>query len=87
MATCTDNPEREASMLATLIGLELALLEELNRDQLIAGLIEHREDLALQFTRRWLEQQSTEGLRLFLLAAKMLRVLRLKQSGHFSDCR
>ena len=63
-------------MLATLIGLELALLEKLDRDQLIAGLLEHRAHLSLQFTRRWLQRQSMEGLRFFLLAAKLLRALR-----------
>jgi hypothetical protein len=63
-------------MLTTLIGLELALLDKLTREQLIASLMEHREHLSLQFTRGWLERQTTEGLQFFLLAAKLLRVLR-----------
>ena len=67
-------------MFVTLIELELLVLADMNRDQLIATLLEHRDALALEFTREWLETQSTDGLRLFMLAAKLLRVLRERQT-------
>jgi hypothetical protein len=67
-------------MLTTLIALELALLEKLTREELITDLIEHRGYLSLEFSRGWLERQSTEGLRLFLLAAKLVRALRCQSA-------
>jgi hypothetical protein len=63
-------------MFATLIELEMLVLEEMSRERLIAALLEERDCLSLEFTREWLEEQSTDGLRLFMLAAKLVRVLR-----------
>jgi hypothetical protein len=67
-------------MFATLIELEMFVLAEMSREQLIATLLEYREPLSLEFTRDWLEEQSTDGLRLFMLAGKLVRVLRDRQS-------
>jgi hypothetical protein len=66
-------------MFATLLKLELALLDDLSRDQLISALLECRDNLSLEFTPEWLEGQTLERLRLLLLAAKLLRVLRQKE--------
>jgi hypothetical protein len=66
-------------MFATLLKLELALLDDLGRKQLIDALLASRDKLSLDFTSEWLEAQSTERLRLLLLAAKLLRVLRQKE--------
>jgi hypothetical protein len=63
-----------------LIELEMLVLEEMNREQLIAVLLEARDWLSLEFTREWLAEQSTDGLRLFMLAAKLVRVLRQNHS-------
>jgi hypothetical protein len=63
-------------MFATLIGLELSLLEGLSREQLLTVLVEQRESLSLRFSQDWLEGQSTDQLRLVLLAAKLLCLLR-----------
>ncbi len=67
-------------MFSTLLKLELALLDDLGREQLIGALLECRDKLSFEFTPEWLEAQSTERLRLLLLAAKLLRVLRQKES-------
>src|SRR5215468_8103423 len=67
-------------MFTTLIKLELAFLEKLNREQLITMLMERLDGLSLNFTKDWLEKQSSDRLRLFLLAAKLFRVLRQKES-------
>ncbi|HEV3444659.1 MAG TPA: hypothetical protein VG099_08460 [Gemmataceae bacterium] len=67
-------------MFATLIELEMLVLEEMSREQLIAALLEERDCLSLEFTREWLAEQSTDGLRLFMLAAKLVRVLRQNRS-------
>jgi len=71
-------------MLATLLKLEFSLLDELSRDQLIRSLLEYRDALSLEFTASWLEGHSTESLRLLLLAAKLLRVLRQKEIREFA---
>jgi hypothetical protein len=70
-------------MLATLLKLELSILDDLSRDQLIRSLLQYRDALSLDFTPSWLEGHSTECLRLLLLAAKLLRVLRQKESREF----
>ena len=67
-------------MFSTLIELEMLVLQDMNREQLIATLLACRDVLGLEFTREWLERQSTDGLRLFMLAAKLLHVLRERQS-------
>ena len=66
-------------MFSTLIELEMLVLEDMSREQMIAALVEYRDCLSLEFTREWLERQSMDGLRLFMLAAKLLRVVRDKQ--------
>jgi hypothetical protein len=66
-------------MFRILVGLELALLEKLSRDQLIEALLERKDCLSLEFTREWLQVQHTEQLRLFLLAAKLLRALQQRE--------
>jgi hypothetical protein len=70
----------ERVMFATLIELEMLVLEDMSRDQLIATLLAYRDTLGLDFTREWLERQSSDGLRLFMLAAKLLHVLRDRQT-------
>jgi hypothetical protein len=70
-------------MLSTLLKLELSILDDLHRDQLIRSLLQYRDALALEFTAGWLEGHSTECLRLLLLATKLLRVLRQKESCEF----
>jgi len=67
-------------MFSTLIQLELALLDELNHDQLITMLSAQGECLGLQFSAEWLEAQALDQLRLFLLATKLLQVLRQKDA-------
>jgi hypothetical protein len=67
-------------MFSTLIELEMLVLQDMKREQLIVTLLAYRDALGLEFTREWLERQSTDGLRLFMLAAKLLRVLRERQS-------
>jgi hypothetical protein len=65
-------------MLARLLDLELAVMERLDRNQLIGGLLDNQEALSLHLSQEWLERQSTEGLRLLLLAAKLLRVVQYR---------
>jgi hypothetical protein len=73
-----DNP-----VFTTLIKLELAFLEKLNREQLIAVLMERLDGPSLDFTKEWLDAQSSDRLRLFVLAAKLFRVLRQSETpGH-----
>jgi hypothetical protein len=67
-------------MFSTLIQLELALLDELNHDQLVTMLSAQGDRLGLQFSAEWLETQSLDQLRLFLLATKLLQVLRQKDA-------
>jgi hypothetical protein len=67
-------------MFSTLIELEMLVLEDMSREQMIAALVQYRDCLRLEFTREWLERQSLDGLRLFMLAAKLLRVVRDKQN-------
>jgi hypothetical protein len=69
---------RGQQMFTTLI--KLAFLEKLNREQLITMLMERLDGLSLNFTKDWLEKQSSDHLKLFLLAAKLFRVLRQKES-------
>jgi hypothetical protein len=63
-------------MFTTLIKLELAFLDKLNREELIAKLMESQEGVALDFARDWLDAQSTDRLRLYVLAARLFRILR-----------
>jgi len=70
----------ENTVFTTLIKLELAFLEKLNREQLIAMLMERLDGLSLDFTKEWLEAQSSDRLRLFVLAAKLFRVLRQSET-------
>jgi hypothetical protein len=76
-------------MFATLLKLELMFLDGLNRDQLIRNILEQRDNITLQFSKNWLEEQSTDCLRLLLLAAKLLLVLRRREGlapgDRFSD--
>jgi len=72
--------EELIAMFTTLIKLELAFLEKLNREQLITMLMDRLDGLSLDFTREWLESQSSDQLRLFLLAARLFRVLRQKEN-------
>jgi hypothetical protein len=68
--------EGQSVMIAVLVELEGRLLEAANRDQLIATLAERADCLPPEFTRERLEQQPTDRLRLLLLAARMIYVLR-----------
>jgi hypothetical protein len=56
-------------MFATVIELEMLVLEEMSRDQLIAALLEQKDRISLDFSREWLEEQSLDGLRLFMKAS------------------
>jgi hypothetical protein len=47
----------------------------LSREELVALLGEAKELTRTRFTREWLERQSTEGLRLLVLAVQLYRVL------------
>jgi hypothetical protein len=64
-------------MFATLIRLELAHLEGLTHNQLVALLLESSDPFG--FDRGWLETQPIDQLRLFVLAAKLLHILRQKE--------
>jgi hypothetical protein len=66
----------DSTMLGALIGLELRLLDAWGRERLIAALLERRDGLALDFTREGLEELSTERLRILVLAAKLLSLLK-----------
>jgi hypothetical protein len=70
-------------MFAELTKLELRLLDGQNRDQLIDTLMERKDELRLEFTRQWLEDQSTDRLRLLVLAAKLLSLVRRSESRTF----
>jgi hypothetical protein len=67
------------TMFTTLIKLEMAFLEKLTREELLTMLLERMDGLELDFTREWLEAHSSDRLRLFLLAARLFRVLRQKE--------
>jgi hypothetical protein len=67
-------------MFATLINLELVLLTDLSREEMIAGLLQSGNALSLEFTEDVLEAQSTDVLRLFVLATKLARALGVKQA-------
>ena len=67
-------------MFTSLIRLELAFLDELSREQLIAVLLAHRDYLTLDFSDQWLRAQPMDQLRLLVLAAKLLHVLRQKET-------
>jgi hypothetical protein len=66
-------------MFATLVQLEVLVLEDMNRDQLIVALLAYRDALELDLPQQLLDRQSTDTLRLFMLAAKLLRALRASQ--------
>ena len=68
-------------MLTMLMALELNLMEKCSREQLIAELLEQRGRFSLDFDALWLNDQSTDFLRLLLLAAKLSGVLRQRQKS------
>jgi hypothetical protein len=63
-------------MIARLGKVEIRQIDSLKRQQLINILIEFRECGALEFNKPWLEQLTTDHLRLLLLAARLYRALR-----------
>jgi hypothetical protein len=66
-------------MITTLSELELSCIDRLSREQLLAALRNHTEHLPGDLVER-LDDQSTDQLRLLLLAGRLIRVLR--QWGH-----
>jgi hypothetical protein len=67
-------------MISALTELELRLLDRMDREQLIAALGRARHWLLVEISDEWLSEQSTERLRILLLAAKLLRVLRQRET-------
>lgn len=57
-------------MIASLVEVEVRLLDSSSREQLVATLRESG------ITQAWLAEQSTDRLRLLLLAVRLLRMLR-----------
>jgi hypothetical protein len=54
---------------------EIRDIDSLNREELIAQLLEFRDCARTKFTWQWLDRQSTERLQMFLLAAQLYRAL------------
>jgi hypothetical protein len=63
-------------MIAAWAELELCSLGKLSRDQLIALVLRRRDQLGLKFDQEWLEDQPTQRLRVLLMAARLLGLLR-----------
>jgi hypothetical protein len=63
-------------MIAMMIELEVRLLKLVGREQLLATLSERQDCLPLELTEDWLEQQTTDRLRLLVLAARLIFVSR-----------
>jgi hypothetical protein len=53
----------------------------LNREELIDMLLENRDLVRTTFTSEWLARQSTERLRVLLLAVQLYRALRYPAHG------
>jgi hypothetical protein len=71
-------------MVSTLGKLELQLIDPLNRQQLIEAVRLRRNCLPLDLLDG-LEQQATDQLRLLLLTARLIEVLRELQGRAWSD--
>jgi hypothetical protein len=63
-------------MIAMMIELEVRLLKLVGREQLLATLSERQDCLPPELTEDWLEQQTTDRLRLLVLAARLIFVSR-----------
>jgi hypothetical protein len=65
-------------MIAFLTEIELQQLDSLDREQLLAKLSHHLDCLPLEFTHEWQDRQATDSLRMLLLAARVIHLLRLR---------
>jgi hypothetical protein len=63
-------------MIGTLVQLELLLLERMNREQLIAALLERHNCVPFEITGESLTRYSTDALQMLLLAARLTYVVR-----------
>ena len=72
-------------MIAAWADVELRSLEKLSHDELVTLLMVKRDQLELGFSQDWLEDQSTERLRIFLLAARLLCLIRQKEKQERND--
>jgi hypothetical protein len=66
-------------MAKTQTEIELRQLEVMNREQLIAALVQMGTCLNVRFTQEWLEDKPMDRLRVLWLTARLLEVMRQKR--------
>jgi hypothetical protein len=67
-------------MNATNAELRAWQLDGMSREDLLAALRQLGEPLQLRFTAEWLQRKSTDQLRILLLTARLLAVLRQQRN-------
>jgi len=61
--------------------VEIRHIDSLKREQLIRILMEFKECTPLPINEEWLEEQTTDRLRLLLLAVRLYRALSVRRTG------
>ena len=65
-------------MISRMGKVEIRQIDSLKRRDLISILLEFKDCPPISFTEPWLEEQTTDRLRLLLLAARLYRALRMR---------